>query len=87
MDAASKKQQQPKKGSSCERSKTDSVRVAKVKKLFEDWLLDSSGYDEEAWPQIKQSLNENHSTSHNLFDEKAYSARRWTAGNDQPSSL
>lgn len=68
MDAASKKQQ-PKKGSSSGQSKANNARVAKVKKLFEEWLQDSSGYDEEAWPQIKQALNENHSKSHNLFNE------------------
>lgn len=68
MDAANKKQQ-PKKGTSPGRTKTNEVRVAKVKKLFEEWLQDSSGYDEQAWPQIKQALNENHSKSHNLFNE------------------
>lgn len=68
MDAASKKQP-TKKGSSSGQTKTNSVRVAKVQKLFKEWLQDSSGYDEEAWPQIKQALNENHSKSHNLFNE------------------
>jgi hypothetical protein len=68
MDAASKKQQ-PKKSPSGGQAKSNNARVAKVQKLFEAWLQDSSGYDEEAWPQIKKALNENHSKSHNLFNE------------------
>lgn len=45
------------------------ARAEKVKKLFDEWLQDSSGYDEQAWPQIKKALNDNHSKSHSLFNE------------------
>ncbi len=68
MDAASKKQR-PKKNPPGGRAKTSKARVAKVKKLFEEWLQDSSGYDEQVWPQIKKALNESHSKSHNLLNE------------------
>lgn len=50
-------------------SRSESSRVKKVKQLFEGWLEDSSGYDEETWPELKRALNENHSKSHELFDE------------------
>ena len=26
--------------------------------LFKSWLRDESGYDEEAWPELKQALNQ-----------------------------
>lgn len=68
MEAASKKKQS-KKSRSGGQAKTNNARAAKVKKLFDEWLQDSSGYDEHAWPQIKMALNENHSKSHNLFNE------------------
>lgn len=45
------------------------AQVDKVRRLFQDWLQDSSGYDEQTWPQLKQALNENHSKLHKLFDE------------------
>ena len=48
---------------------SNAAAVSRVTKLFEEWLQDSSGYDEEVWPQLKRALNENHSKSHKLFDE------------------
>jgi hypothetical protein len=50
-------------------AKGNSAQVGRVKRLFKAWLQDTSGYDEETWPQLKQALNENHSKSHKLFDE------------------
>jgi hypothetical protein len=50
-------------------AKANSAQVNRVKRLFKGWLQDASGYDEDAWPQLNKALNENHSKSHNLFDE------------------
>ena len=66
MDAEHKKQQSKKDHSS---SSAADASVEKVKRLFDEWLHDTSGYDEQTWPQIKKSLNDNHSTTHSLFDE------------------
>lgn len=45
------------------------MQVNRVKQLFQEWLKDSSGYDERTWPQLERALNENHSKDHKLFDE------------------
>lgn len=47
----------------------NSAQVSRVKELFEEWLQDSSGYDEENWPQLEQDFNKNHSKSHKLINE------------------
>jgi hypothetical protein len=52
-----------------ELARSSTGQVNKVRKLFAEWLQDRSGYDEEAWPQLKVALNENHSKSHKLFNE------------------
>jgi hypothetical protein len=52
-----------------EPSAQNRAQVNKVKALFQEWLQDSSGYDEETWPQLKRALSENHSKLHKLFDE------------------
>jgi len=62
-------QESTKKGQPRVVDKSNAARVSRVTKLFDEWLQDSSGYDEETWPQLKQALNENHSKSHKLFDE------------------
>jgi hypothetical protein len=33
------------------------AKVAKVIALFKSWLADESGYDEEAWPELKKALD------------------------------
>lgn len=48
-------------------SNSKDVRVEKIKKLFAEWLQDSSGYDEEAWPELKQALNAKYSNPNELF--------------------
>lgn len=50
-------------------ARTEISRIRKVKQLFEQWLQDSSGYDEETWTELKRALNENHSKTHKLFNE------------------
>lgn len=37
--------------------------------LLNEWLADESGYDEEAWPKLKQLLEENRSSDRSLFNE------------------
>jgi len=37
--------------------------------LLNQWLADESGYDEEAWPKIKQLLEENRTSNRRLFNE------------------
>lgn len=37
--------------------------------LVNEWLADESGYDEEAWPKLKQLLEENRSSDRSLFNE------------------
>lgn len=66
MDTESKKEQSKRVHSA---NKAVDACAERVKKLFDEWLKDSSGYDEQAWPPIKKALNDNHSRSHNLFDE------------------
>ncbi|MEP7337406.1 MAG: hypothetical protein ABI977_06640 [Acidobacteriota bacterium] len=39
--------------------------------LINEWLADESGYDEEAWPKLKQLLEENRSSNRSLFNEQA----------------
>ena len=50
-------------------AKANNVQVNRVKRLFKGWLHDTSGYDEDAWPDLKKALSENHSKSGNLFNE------------------
>ncbi len=36
--------------------------------LLDQWLEDQSGYDEEAWPELKTELDEHRLSSRRLFD-------------------
>jgi hypothetical protein len=38
--------------------KAPNRKAAKVLRLIEEWLKDDSGYDEEAWPELKKALDE-----------------------------
>ena len=40
-----------------------------VRKLLREWLSDTSGYDEEAWPQVKQLIEDNRLSSRSRFDD------------------
>lgn len=44
-------------------------RVDKVISLLDEWMSDESGYDEEAWPELKASLERNRLSSRKLFDD------------------
>ena len=39
-----------------------------VIQLIEEWLADDSGYDEEAWPELKAALDRDRLSSRKLFD-------------------
>jgi hypothetical protein len=39
-----------------------------VIRLIEEWLADDSGYDEEAWPELKAALDRDRLSSRQLFD-------------------
>lgn len=38
-----------------------------VIRLIEEWLADESGYDEAAWPELKDALERNRHSNRKLF--------------------
>jgi len=38
-------------------------------RLLDEWLSDRSGYDEETWPALKQSLEADRASSRRLFGD------------------
>jgi hypothetical protein len=44
-------------------------RAEATRKLLATWLADESGYDERVWPELKRGLEENHTSSRQLFCE------------------
>jgi hypothetical protein len=65
MNAA--KKQQTKNIRLSGQSNSNDARVEKIKKLFAEWLQDSSGYDEQTWPELKEALNAKYSMPHTPF--------------------
>jgi hypothetical protein len=49
----------------------DAPKAAKIVSLLKNWLADDSGYDENAWPQLKKALNRERDRvgARRLFDE------------------
>ncbi len=45
-----------------------SQRVHDAVALLDEWLKDDSGYDEETWPELKESLDRNRLSDRKLFD-------------------
>jgi hypothetical protein len=39
-----------------------------AKRLVQRWAEDESGYDEEAWPVVKEAIEQNRSSSRASFD-------------------
>ena len=68
MDSASKKPSS-KHRTSPKLSRKETATVKKVQQMFDSWLQDTSGYDENTWPELKKALDENHSRTHRLFNE------------------
>jgi len=40
-----------------------------ARKLLREWLADTTGYDEEAWPQAKKVIEENRLSPRSRFDD------------------
>ena len=52
--------------------KDKSARVQQneaARKLLREWLSDTSGYDEAAWPQAKKVIEENRLSPRSRFDD------------------
>ncbi len=50
--------------------KTSAVQQAKNKaavRLMKEWLKDESGYDEETWPRLKETIETNRLSSRRRF--------------------
>ena len=48
---------------------TLSAKAVRLKALFDSWLCDDSGYDEEAWPELKAALDRDRLSYRRLFDD------------------
>lgn len=46
-----------------------SEKAVRLKALFDSWLSDDSGYDEEAWPELKAALDRDRLSYRRLFDD------------------
>jgi hypothetical protein len=49
----------------------DTSAAERCRKLLDEWMADESGYDEEAWPELKEALDRNRREAgqyRNLFD-------------------
>lgn len=44
-------------------------RAALAIRLLDEWMADESGYDEEAWPELKAALDRDRLSSRRFFDE------------------
>ncbi len=49
----------------------DQERIARLEKLFAEWKNDTSGYEDEAWPELQTSLDRTRAElgMRKLFDE------------------
>lgn len=45
------------------------IRIRNVMRLLDQWMADTSGYDEETWPKLKKAMEEDRMSSRRLFDE------------------
>lgn len=42
--------------------------AAEVRAMLQEWLHDTSGYDEQVWPALKSALEQNRISNRRLFD-------------------
>jgi hypothetical protein len=42
--------------------------AAEVRAMLQEWLGDTSGYDEQVWPELKSALERNRTSARRLFD-------------------
>jgi hypothetical protein len=45
------------------------IRIRNVVRLLDQWMADTSGYDEDTWPKLKKAMEEDRLSSRRLFDE------------------
>jgi hypothetical protein len=45
------------------------IRIRNVIHLLDQWMADTSGYDEDTWPKLKKAMEEDRLSSRRLFDE------------------
>lgn len=43
----------------------------RFRKLLDEWMADDSGYDKEAWPELKEGLDRNRPEYRKHFPEQA----------------
>lgn len=51
------------------RSDKSDATTERLLHLLDEWLMDESGYDEATWPKLKAALEQDRTSSRNLFDE------------------
>ena len=42
--------------------------AAEIRAMLQEWLDDTSGYDEQVWPELKAALERNRTGTRRLFD-------------------
>lgn len=57
-----------------EQRKDARAAAERFRKLLDEWMADDSGYDEEAWPEIKDALDQDRLGYRKLFPDD-YAAR------------
>ena len=45
-------------------------RYADLRRLIQEWMDDESGYDEEAWPRLKASIEDNRLSYRKRFEDE-----------------
>lgn len=58
----------------------DAMAAERFRKLLDEWMADDSGYDEEAWPELKEGLDRNCSEYRKHFPEQTQDQPKATEG-------
>ena len=66
---ARKPKQKTKKPLASETKTSQKLSNASMRALLAEWLADDSGYDEQAWPQVKAAIEENRLSERKRFAE------------------
>jgi hypothetical protein len=54
-----------------EQRKDAMAAAERFRKLLDEWMADDSGYDKEAWPELKEGLDRNRPEYRKHFPEQA----------------
>ncbi len=54
--------------------------------LLDEWLEDTSGYDEKVWPKLKESIERNRLSERERFDDSSSDIGHGAAGEDHTPS-